>query len=59
MAGVTEEEKERLTQFGQLYQNVTLRVYLADNLLQELRLPADKVPKRLNLSVFLRVLLPK
>lgn len=59
VAGVTEEEKERLTQFGQLYQNVTLRVYLADNLLQELRLPADKVPKRLNLSVFLRVLLPK
>ena len=38
LAGVTEEEKERLTQFGQLYQNVTLRVYLADNLLQELRL---------------------
>jgi len=56
---LTEEEKERLTQFGQLYQNVRLCVYLADNIMGELQLPADKVPSRLNLSVFLRVLLPK
>lgn len=59
-AGLKPEDQQRFDTFTRLYRNTRIFIYDAAPLLE--RLPshsADKVPKRLNTSMFLRLFLPE
>lgn len=57
--GMQKEDEERLNRFTALYRNTRIFIYRSEEIIDKLNMPSKKVSRRLNRSVFLRVLLPQ
>lgn len=56
--GLDEADKQKLDEFTMLYRNIRMMIYDIRELLKNMPEPAKIAPKRLNKTVFLRILLP-